>query len=129
MAAFAVLMTWPLARLAHPVLPSSDDTYFSVWRLAWVAHQLPADPGRLFDANIFHPATGTLALSDAMLFVGALGTPLFQAGVNPVVIHNYLMLAAIVSSMLCAFALALRLTGSSYAAWLAAIILPSLVLL
>jgi hypothetical protein len=96
--------------------------HFSIWRLAWVAHQLPADPWHLFDANIFYPARGTLALSDAMLLVGALGMPFFHAGVSPAIVHNYLMLAAIVSSMLCAFALARRMTGSDPAAWLAAVI-------
>ena len=115
-------MTWPLGRVTDVVIPASDDAHFSIWRLAWVAHQLPADPQHLFDANIFHPAKGTLALSDAMLLVGALGLPFFHAGVNPAIVHNYLMLAAIVSSMLCMFALARRLTGSDPAAWLAAII-------
>ena len=88
-------MTWPLGRVTDAVVPASDDAYFSIWRLAWVAHQLPEDPRRLFDANIFHPATGTLAMSDAMLLVGALGIPLFKAGVNPAVIHNQLMVLAI----------------------------------
>ena len=115
-------MTWPLGRVTDVVIPASDDVHFSIWRLAWVAHQLPSDPQHLFDANIFHPAKGTLALSDAMLLVGALGLPFFRAGVNPALVHNYLMLAAIVSSMLCAFALARRVTGSDPAAWLAAVI-------
>jgi hypothetical protein len=120
--AIAIIMTWPLGRVTDVVVPSSDDAYFSIWRLAWVAHQLPVDPAHLFDANIFHPAKGTLAYSDAMLFVGVLGLPFFKAGINPAVIHNYLMLAAFVTSMVCAFALARRLTGSSAAAWLGAII-------
>lgn len=115
-------MTWPLGRVTNAVVPSSDDAYFSIWRLAWVAHQLPVDPAHLFDANIFHPEKGTLAYSDAMLLVGVFGLPLFKAGINPAVIHNYLMLAAFVTSMVCAFALARRLTGSNAAAWLAAII-------
>ena len=83
-------MTWPLGRITDVVIPASDDAHFSIWRLAWVAHQLPADPQHLFDANIFHPAKGTLALSDAMLLVGALGLPFFHAGVNPAIVHNYL---------------------------------------
>ena len=120
--AIAIIMTWPLGRVTDAVIPASDDVHFSIWRLAWVAHQLPADPRHLFDANIFYPARGTLALSDAMLLVGALGAPFIQAGINPAIVHNYLMLAAIVSSMLCAFALARRVTGSDRAAWLAAII-------
>jgi hypothetical protein len=118
----AVVMTWPLGRITMVGLPASDDAYFSVWRLAWIAHQLPSDPARLFDANIFYPATGTLAYSDAMLFVGLLGTPFFLLGFDPGLIHNGLLLAAIVSSMLCAFALARRLTGSDPAALIAALI-------
>jgi len=120
--AIAVIMTWPLGRVTDVVIPASDDVHFSIWRLAWVAHQLPADPLHLFDANIFYPARGTLAMSDAMLLVGALGMPFFTAGINPAIVHNYLMLAAIVSSMLCAFALARRVSGSDDAAWLAAVI-------
>ena len=115
-------MTWPLGRVTDAVIPASDDAQFSIWRLAWVAHQLPADPRHLFDANIFYPAKGTLALSDAMLLVGAFGLPFVRAGVDPALVHNYLMLAAIVSSMLCAFALARRVSGSDPAAWLAAVI-------
>jgi hypothetical protein len=120
--ALTVLMTWPLGRISTPVIPASDDANFSIWRLAWIAHQLPRDPAHLFDANIFHPAPGTLAYSDAMLLVGVAGLPFFQLGANPALIHNTLLLAAIVLSMLCAFALARRLTGSGPAALVAAII-------
>ena len=117
-----VAMTWPLGRLAPPIIPASDDANFSIWRLAWIAHQLPADPARIFDANIFHPATNTLALSDAMLLVGIAASPLFYMGMDPAHVHNRMLLAAIVLSMVCAFALARRLTRSSLAAFLAAII-------
>lgn len=120
--AIAILMTWPLGRVTDVVIPASDDVHFSIWRLAWVSHQLPADPRHLFDANIFYPARGTLALSDAMLLVGVLGMPFLHAGISPAIVHNYLVLAAIVSSMVCAFALARRVTGSDPAAWLAAVI-------
>jgi hypothetical protein len=117
-----VLMTWPLGRVSPAVIPASDDANFSIWRLAWVAHQLPRDPAHLFDANIFHPATGTLAFSDAMLLVGVAGLPFFELDINPALIHNGLLLAAIVLSMLCAFALARKLTGSDPAALIAAIV-------
>ena len=117
-----LVMTWPLGRITDAVIPASDDAHFSIWRLAWIAHQLPADPAHLFDANIFHPASGTLALSDAMLLVGVMGLPFFKLGVSPAIIHNGLLLTAISLSMLCAFALARRLTGSDRAAFLAAII-------
>jgi hypothetical protein len=120
--ALAVAMTWPLGRVSPVSIPDVDDAYFSIWRLAWVAHQLPIDPAHLFDANIFHPETGTLAYSDAMLLLGVIALPLFKLSIDPGLVHNTLLLAAIVSSMLCVFALTGRLTGSDRAALLAAII-------
>ena len=116
-----VAMTWPLLSPTARLVPDSDDAYFSVWRLAWVAHQLPRDPWHLFDANIFHPSSAALAYSDAMLLVSAAGGPAIWSGVSPAVVHNMLIGAAFVSSMWFAFMLARDLTGSARAAWLAAI--------
>lgn len=121
-AVLAVAMTWPLLSPGANVLPGSDDAYFSVWRLAWFAHQLPRDPSHLFDANIFHPATGTLAFSDAMLLVSAMGAPAIWLGASPALVHNVLMGAAFLSSMWFAFVLVRDLTKSTAAAWIAAII-------
>ena len=121
-AALTVAMTWPLLSPTANVIPDNDDAYFSVWRLAWFAHQLPRDPGHLFDANIFHPATGTLAYSDAMLLVSAFGAPALWLGVTAPFVHNLLIGAAIVSSMWFAFLLVRDLTGAAGAAWIAAII-------
>jgi hypothetical protein len=114
-------MTWPLSPGAN-VLPASDDAYFSVWRLAWFAHQLPRDPSHLFDANILYPAKGTLAFSDAMLLVSATGAPAIWLGASAATVHNLLLAAAILSSMWFAFLLVRDLTKSAAAAWIAAII-------
>jgi len=94
----AAVMIRPLAT-SSSLLPDSDDALFSVWRLAWVAHQLPRDPAHLFDANIFYPHRNTLAYSDAMLLVGAAAAPLFWSGVDPVRIHNAVLLFAFASSI------------------------------
>jgi hypothetical protein len=88
--------TWPLGDLRQAQLPAHDDALFSVWRLAWVAHQLPIAPFELFNANIFWPLTNTLAFSDAMLFLGFAGAPLIWLGVHPVAVHNILLIAAFV---------------------------------
>jgi hypothetical protein len=120
-AGLTVAMTWPLLSPTARAVPDSDDAYFSVWRLAWVAHQLPRDPWHLFDANIFYPSSAALAYSDAMLLVAAAGAPAVWSGVSPAVVHNILIGAAFVSSMWAAFLLARDLTGSARAAWLAAI--------
>jgi hypothetical protein len=121
-AALTIAMTWPLLSPAAAVVPDSDDAYFSVWRLAWFAHQLPKNPLHLFDANVFHPAPGTLAFSDAMVMVSMLGAPLIWAGVPPALAHNLLLAAAFISSMWFAFLLVRKLTGSAGAAWIAALI-------
>src|SRR5262249_24938047 len=75
----AVFATWPTVLSLRTAIFSHHDSYFSVWRLAWIAHALTTAPWRLFDANIFYPTTGTLAYSDATLLEGILGTPLFLA--------------------------------------------------
>jgi hypothetical protein len=108
----ACAATYPLVRLDHPQVPNADDSYFNVWRLAWVAHQLPIDPTRLFDANIFHPARNTLAYSDAMLGLGIAAAPAIWLGVHPVVVHNVLMIASFVAAALGAFVLCRHLTKS-----------------
>jgi hypothetical protein len=117
----AAVMIRPLAT-SSSLLPDSDDALFSVWRLAWVAHQLPHDPAHLFDANIFYPHRNTLAYSDAMLLVGAAAAPFFWSGVDPVRIHNAVLLFAFASSMWCAYLLASRLTGDRLAGVLAGVV-------
>src|SRR5262245_40152120 len=113
-------MTWPLASPAGPiVVPDMDDSYFNIWRISWVAHQLVRHPAALFDANIFYPATHTLAYSDAMLLVGLAGAPFIWAGAPPAGVHNGLMVMAFVTSAWAAYALGRRLTGDRGAALVA----------
>ena len=119
--ALTIVMLWPLLSMRQDVVPDSDDAYFTAWRLAWVAHQLPRDPRHLFDANIFHPATNTLAFSDAMLLPATIGAPLAWAGMPISAVHNILIGVAFVSSMWFAFLLVQHLTGSTGAAWIGAI--------
>ncbi len=117
LALFAVLtvgMTWPQAR--HPgFVADLGDPLLSVWRLAWVAHQVPRDPGHLFDANIFYPERHTLAYSDAMLGPGLAAAPLAWAGVHPVHVYTIVLLSAFALSGAAMYALVRSLTGSRLA--------------
>ena len=122
-ALFIILSATMIAPLASSsLLPHHGDVYFSVWRLAWVAHQLPNDPAHLFDANIFYPATRTLALSDAMLFQAFAGAPAIWLGAHPVAVHNGLLLASFVFAGVGMFILAQELSGQTAPAVLAGII-------
>jgi hypothetical protein len=116
--AVTVILLLPQA-LRMDGVPDHGDPLFSVWRLAWVAHQLPRDPLRVYDANIFYPHTLTLAFSDAMLVPAAAVAPLFWLGVHQLVVYNIALFAAIVLSATTACFLVYRLTGSLSAGWIA----------
>jgi hypothetical protein len=93
--ALTIVHTWPLA--TDPATLSRNengDTMLNEWILAWVAHQLPRAPLRLFDANIFYPEPNTLAFSEHMFIQSLMGMPLFWLGASPVLVYNLLLMAA-----------------------------------
>jgi hypothetical protein len=119
--AFSTLMgalLWPQIRQIRSV-SDLGDPLFSIWRLAWISHQLPRAPLALFDGNQFHPERLTLTYSDAMLVPGLLTAPLFWLGVHPVVNYNLLLLSTFVLSALTMFLLVRALTGRVDAALIA----------
>ena len=121
-AAMTIVMTWPQARVLATHAREHYDVYFNMWRLAWVAHALAHAPERLFDGNIFYPEPRTLTYSDAMIVEGLVGAPLFATGLPPVLIHNLLLLGAIVASAVGVYVLARHLTGSPGAGLVAGVI-------
>lgn len=120
--ALAAFFTWPMAKGLSSLIVWHIDPPFSVWRLAWVAHQLFIDPLNLFNTNIFHPEPRTLAYSDAMLLQGMIATPLIKAGMKPLLVMNLMFLAGIVTSGAGMYLLARRLTGHTAGAVLAGMI-------
>lgn len=91
--ALAVGHTWPLAS-APGTLSRHDngDAVLNEWAVAWVAHQLRADPLNLFNANIFYPEPNTLAFSEHLFVQGVMGAPLRWAGASTLLVHNILIL-------------------------------------
>jgi hypothetical protein len=90
----AIAHTWPLASApAHLSRNDNADAMLNEWTLAWIAHQLPRDPLRLFDANIFHPERNTLAFSEHLLLPAIAVAPLVWSGASPVLAFNLLLLA------------------------------------
>lgn len=119
--AIVVFLTWPQA-VAMSSVPMHHDTLFSVWRIAWVAHQVIRDPLHLFDANIFAPEPRTLAYSDAVLLQGLASAPLIWLGVPPVVAYNALVLVSFVACGLGMALLAWELTRRREAALVAGLV-------
>jgi hypothetical protein len=117
---FTAFVTWPQAQHLSTHVAAHQDPYFSIWRLAWIAHALRAQPLHLFDANIFHPTPNTLAYSDATMLEGLIGAPLLWAGVPQASVYNLLLLAGFVGSGIGMFVLAYHLTRSFGASIVAA---------
>ena len=122
--ALAVVHLWPLAS-APGTLSRNDngDTILHEWIMAWVAHQVVANPLHLFDANIFYPERGTLAYSDHLFVQSMLGAPLLWAGASPVLVHNLVLMAGFALTGWTTSLVMRKWTGS----WLAAIGSGSLV--
>jgi hypothetical protein len=121
-AALTAVLTWPQVAYLATHARDHHDVYFNMWRLAWMAHALANPRVGLFDGNIFYPEPRTLTYSDAMVVEGLFGAPLFAVGMPPVLVHNLLLLGAIVASASGIFVLARHLTGSAGAGVVAGVI-------
>ena len=99
----AVAHTWPLALApGRQSLNHNADAELNAWIMAWVAHQLPRNPARLFEANIFYPAHDALAFSEPLIVPALMGAPLaWVTTASPVLIYNLIL---IVGFALTAFA-------------------------
>ena len=93
--ALVAALTWPqIVRLDS--VADLGDPLFSIWRIAWVSHQLPRHPLALFDTNQFYPERLTLTYSDSLVVPALMSAPFFWIGAHPVVIYNLLLLAGFV---------------------------------
>jgi len=120
--ALTVVMTWPQARYFATHASDHWDVYFNMWRVAWFAHALASAPSTIFDGNIFYPERHALTFSDAMVVEGLVAAPLLWAGVRPVLVHNSLLLGAVIGSATGMFVLVERLTRNRAAAVIGGII-------
>ena len=114
----AIALTWPQIRHLDSV-PDLGDPLFSIWRIAWVSHQIVRDPVHLFDGNMFHPERLTLTYSDSVIVPALMSAPLFWLNVHPVLIYNLLLLSGFVLSGVTTFLLVRALTGRIDAALVA----------
>ncbi|HET6316779.1 MAG TPA: hypothetical protein VFG86_09990, partial [Chloroflexota bacterium] len=121
--AAAIIFSWPLvvSLRSHLGAPEgAGDPYLNMWILGWDLQTITAHPawllnGRIFDANIFHPATGTLTYSDHLIPQALLVLPVYLASADAVLCYNVLLLASLVASGLAMHALA-RTLGAPFVA-------------
>src|SRR5262245_56992702 len=125
--AAAVVTTWPLilgpaSLLGAPSGPG--DPFLNLWILGWNLQAFTTNPlsvvtGHVFDANIFHPAQGTLAYSDHLLLQSALLVPVYAVTHDVVVCYNVLLIGSLVASALAMHAFVRSVVGSEGGAYLA----------
>jgi hypothetical protein len=120
MALLTILMTYPQIRRLDS-LADLGDPLFSLWRLSWVAHQLPRDPLHLFDGNMFYPERFTLAYSDSMLLPAVTAAPFLWLGAHTVVVYNLFLLTTFVLAGVSMYLLVRALTGQAPAALVAGV--------
>ena len=110
----AIIATYPLSLHLGNGVVSPSDPLLASWDIAWIAHQLTDAPLQLFDANIFHPLSRTLAFDDLFLGETFLVYPILVATGNPILAHN---LATLLSFALCGFTMYLYCPTRSGTNW------------
>lgn len=119
-AVLAMVHTWPLALdPVHLSRNDNGDAQLNEWILAWIAHQLPRVPARLFDANIFYPARDTLAFSEPLIIPALMGAPVAWLGGSPVLVFNLVLLVGFMLTAWATAALVQDWTGDRLAGLLA----------
>ena len=117
-----LLFTWPLARRLATVVPHDvGDPLLNTWILWWNAHATPLT-ARWWDAPMFWPMTGALALSEHMLGLSLVASPLQWLGADPIAVYNVLFLLSFPLCAISAHALAYTLIGRHDAAALAGVV-------
>jgi hypothetical protein len=123
----ALVLTWPLAihLTSHlGAVEGAGDPYLNLWILGWGMKAWLSDPvsvlnGGVFNANIFHPAAGTLTYSDHLLLQSLALSPLYALTGNLALCYNVLLVASLTLSGLAMHVLARSVTGSERAAVIA----------
>jgi len=91
-AVLAVVLTWPVAAHLSSAFPhDAFDPALNAWILWWNAHAVPLT-ARWWNAPSFWPVTGALALSEHLLGLTVVSTPLLWLGADPVTTYNLVLL-------------------------------------
>jgi hypothetical protein len=123
----ALVMTWPLARVAGSRLASDlGDPAFNCWVLAWTSGQilraLRGDFSALanfWNGNIFYPEPLTLAFSEHLVAQSIQILPVYALTGNILLSYNLLFIATFALSGYAVYLLVRDLTGEPWAAFLA----------
>ena len=113
--ALAIAWTWPLVtRLSWRIPHDPGDPLLNTWILWWSTQAVPFTT-QWWNAPIFFPLPGALALSEHLAGIAIFTVPLHAAGFTPLASYNVALLLSSWLSGYFAFLLGRRLTGSTVA--------------
>jgi hypothetical protein len=126
----AVVFTWPLPLHLRSFLGAIDvpaDPSLNLWVLGWDLQTLSTHPfwlvsGRVFDANIYFPATQTLAYSDHLLLQALFLWPVYALSHDLVLCYNVLLLGSLIAAALAMHVLVRTVVGQERSAYVAGLI-------
>jgi hypothetical protein len=91
--------TYPLILHLGTHIPGDPgDPLLNVWIMAWDFHALTTNPWHLFKANIYYPASNTLALSEHLLGVLPIFAPVYGLTGNPILAYNVVFFLSFIFS-------------------------------
>jgi hypothetical protein len=127
LAAAVAYRAWPLPAHIDGRIETGEawgraDQELIAWILSWGAHALTTAPARLFDANIFHPASDALARSEHLLGLQPIALPVFALTGDPQITYNATVLLVALAGALGTF-VAVRAWSGSFAAGVLAAVL------
>ena len=120
-AAITCVYTWPLPAYAtSAVAHDRGDPLLVTWILWWTSHTVPLTSG-WWNAPAFHPSTGVLAFSENLLSLAPITAPIVHATGSPLLAYNAAFFLSYVLSGVAAYILALVLTRSHAASFVAGV--------
>jgi len=119
-AAVTTCVMWPLFGVMPDHFPAAaSDSKLNAWVLAWGAERIPHALNGFWSPPIFYPYLNTLAYSENLLGVAAVVAPVQWMFGNPTLTYNIAFLLSFVVAGTTGYLLALTLTGSRSAAFIA----------
>jgi hypothetical protein len=120
--ALTLLLLWPAVRSVSSVLVhDAGDPALNVWILWWNAHAVPLTT-TWWNAPNFWPGVGSLSLSEHLLGISVVTTPLQWLGASPLTAYNVALLLSYPLTALAAHVLAFSLVKRHDAALLAGLV-------
>jgi hypothetical protein len=117
-----IVYAWPLVTSLTTALPHDvGDPALTTWMVWWNSQAIPLTQ-RWWNAPIFYPLEGAFALSETLLALAPLTSPLQWLGVSALTAHNLAFLLSFPACAIAAHALAYRLTDRHDAALIAGLV-------